>query len=81
MLHAIADSDLRLVERAIIDAVRNARDLGGNKIMIATMDARRLRQSAKIAVAMAIGDDVWDDAEVLKVPAPKRLRGFVEIEE
>jgi hypothetical protein len=80
MLHVIQDSDLRAVEREIINAARNACDLRGKPIMVATIDSRVLRQAAKIAVSMAIADDVWDGAETLRLPAPKRQQGFVDIE-
>jgi hypothetical protein len=79
-LHVIQDVDLRFIEQAIVAAVREARDLRTERVMVPTIDSRRLRQAAKLAVSLAINDDVWDGAEVLNIPAPKRQQGFVNIE-
>lgn len=81
MLHVISNSNLRNVERAIVDAAREACDLRGNSIMVATIDSARLRQAAKLAISMAISDDVWDGSETLKIPQAKRQSGFVDITE
>lgn len=81
MLNVIADADLRFIETAIIAAVRNARGLDGKAILLPTINSQQLRQAAKLSVSMAISDDVWDGAEVLKVPPPQRVRGFVDITE
>lgn len=81
MLHVISDTQLRYIERAIVEAVRDARELSGKSILVGTIDAKRLRQAAKIAVAAAISDDVWDDAETYYVPAPRRQRGVVNVVE
>ena len=80
MLLVISDSALRFVEQAIIEAARGASDLRGKVVMVPTIDSRRLRQAAKYAVAMATSEDIWDASETLKVPAPQRQQGFVDIE-
>jgi hypothetical protein len=80
-LLVISDVDLRYIEQAIVAAAREARDLRANKIMVPTIDSRKLRQAAKLAVSMALSEDVWDGSETLSIPAPKRQQGFIEIQE
>jgi hypothetical protein len=80
MLLVISDAALRYIESAIVEAARGANDLRGKIVMVPTIDSRRLRQAAKYAVAMAVSEDIWDASEVLKVPAPQRQQGFVDIE-
>jgi hypothetical protein len=80
MLHVISDHDLRFIEQAIVAAAREATTLRGDRVMVPTIDAKKLRQAAKLAISMAISEDVWDGSEVLKVPAAQRVRGYVEVE-
>lgn len=81
MLLVISEADLRFVESAIVSAARSARDLRGNVVMVPTIDSKHLRQAAKLAISMAIAEDIWDGSETLKIPAPKRQQGFVDITE
>lgn len=81
MLHVISDDDLRYIEASLVAAARNARDLRGQPIMVPTIDAQKLRTAAKLAMAAAISEDIWDGAKALQIPAPKRQQGFVEVME
>jgi hypothetical protein len=80
MLHVISDADLRFIESAIVQAAREARDLRGERVMVPTIDGRKLRTAAKLAVAMALSEDIWDGSETLKIPPPQRVRGVVDLE-
>jgi hypothetical protein len=81
MLVVIEAANLRNIEREIVNAAREAADLSGKRILVPTIDARRLRQAAKLAISMAISEDIWDHSETLNIPAPKRQFGVVNYEE
>lgn len=79
MLLVIDGADLRYIENAIIEAARKARDTGGNPVMIPTIDNRRLRQAAKIAMSLVCVEDILDGSETLIIKRPRRQAGFVDI--
>ena len=75
----IPEVALRQIETAIVGATHGLTDTANERVTINTIDPRRLKAAALIALQMCIDAVVWPGDEVLHIKQPRQTRGVVEV--
>lgn len=71
--------DLSTLQAAIVAATHGITDAQGQRVMIGTIDDRRLATAALVAIQIALGDVVWPGDKKIVLPRRAEFAGpFVE---
>lgn len=70
--------ELNELQQAIVAATQRMTDLHGTPMAVSTIPSATLKTAALIAAQIATGVVVWPGDETMRVPAPRRVAGYVE---
>ena len=75
----VSAAALQDIQAALVSAMHAVTDHNGDRVILGTIDSRRLEAAAKAAITVVVGETVWPADQKITIPRPKQAPGpFVQ---